>query len=447
MSVKPNDPHEKALKTFQIIAPLLECDLEAAEFRRRRTEILVRYEISERTLRRYLKTYRDGGFDSLMPKNRSDYGLCRAIDESLLTEAMLLKEELPERSVNRIIQILEGEKRVTPGKIARSTLTRQLTAKGLTRQELLKDKTGHRRFQKEHRNQMWQTDVKFGPYIPNPNKPERKLRTYLLAFIDDATRLICHGQFYTDQRLPILEDAFRKALLKRGVPDSVYVDNGKIFVSKWFRMGCARLGIRHFNTQPYSPEAKGKIERFNRTVEAFLSELSLNPPTTLEDLNRAFAVWVEEGYNHQPHSALGHISPALRFQQDTKRLRFANPEELRDAFLWEKSCRVDKAGCFKLEGKLFEAGLQWVRKTIDIRYDPLDLSTVEIWHQGQRQNLAKVLVIPEWNTASVKTEASAKKSSQESRYLKTLETKSQTRRERKLGAIAYRNFEGDDNNV
>ncbi len=268
-----------------------------------------------------------------------------------------------------------------------------------------------------------------------------------MVFIDDATRLICHGQFYLDQRLPILEDAFRKALLKRGVPAAVYVDNGKIFVSKWFRMGCARLSIRHFNAQPYSPESKGKIERFNRTVEAFLSELSLNPPATLEELNQAFTVWVEEGYNHQPHSALGHISPALRFQQDTKRLRFANPEELRDAFLWEKSCRVDKAGCFKLAGKVFEAGPQWTRKTIDVRYDPLDISAVEIWHQGQRQSLAKTLVIPEWNTASLKTEAVAPKMPRQSRYLKTLESKSQVRRERKLGAIAYRNLEGDDSSV
>jgi putative transposase len=442
-----NEKHEKALKTFQIIAPLLESDLEAAEIRRRRAEILARYEISERTLRRYLKTYRDGGFESLMPKSRSDCGLCRAIDEPLLVEAMQLKEELPERSVSRIIQILEGEKLVPPGKIARSTLTRQLTAKGLTRQELMKDKTGHRRFQKEHRNQMWQTDVKFGPFIPNPNKPGRKMRTYLLVFLDDATRLICHGQFYLDQRLPILEDTFRKALLKRGVPASVYVDNGKIFVSKWFRMGCARLKIRHLNTQPYSPESKGKVERFNRTVEAFLSEISLDPPATLEELNRAFAVWVEEGYNHQPHSALGNISPAVRFQQDTKRLRFANPEELRDAFLWEKSCRVDKAGCFKLEGKVFEAGPQWTRKTIDVRYDPLDLSAVEVWHQGQRQSLAKTLVIPEWNTAYLKTETVHPKTRRESRYLKTLETKSQVRKERKLGAIAYRNLEGDDSSV
>lgn len=447
MADNTNERQEKALEIFRIIAPLLESGLEAAQLRRLRAEILDKYGISDRTLRRYVKIYRDGGFDALLPKSRSDQGHCRALNEELLKEAMLLKEELPERSVNRIIQILEGEKKVIPGKVARSTLTRQLSSKGLTRQELTKEQTGHRRFQKEHRNQLLQTDIKYGPYIPNPDKPERKIRTYLLAFIDDATRLICHGQFYADQRLPILEDAFRKAILKRGIPDAVYVDNGKIFVSKWFRMGCARLNIRHITTKPYSPESKGKIERFNRTVEAFLSELSLNPPKTLDELNQAFSIWVEEGYNHQPHSSLKGLSPAQRFQQDSKRIRFASLEELRDAFLWEKSCRVDKTGCFKLEGQVFEAGLQWIRKTVDVRYDPLDLSSVEIWHQGQRQNLAKVLVIPEFNPACVKIPLQEKKVPRDSRYLKTLESQSQARRERKLGAIAYRHLEGSDPHV
>lgn len=133
--------------------------------------------------------------------------------------------------------------------------------------------------------------------------------------------------------------------------------------------------------------------------------------------------------------------------QVAQRLRFANSEELKDAFLWEKSRRVDKAGCFKLEGKIFEAGLQWVRKTIDIRYDPLDLASVEVWHQGQRQNPAKVLVIPGWTAATVKTDSSLEIKPQESRYLKTLDKKSQSRRERKLGAIAYRHIERNDNNV
>ncbi len=444
---KTDDKQEQALGIFQIIAPLLESDLEAAEKRVRRAQILAKYDISDRTLRRYIQHYREGGFDALVAKTRSDQGICRAMDNTLLSEAMLLKEELPERSVSTIIRILEGEQKAAPGEIARSTLTRQLAGKGLTRRELTREKKSHRRFQKEHRNQMWQSDVKTGPYIPNPDDPKKRIRTYLLAIIDDSTRLLCHGEYYTNQRLPILEDSFRKAILKRGIPASVYVDNGKIFVSKWFRIGCARLNVKHRTTPVYSPESKGKIERFNSTVDSFEAELSLNPPTTLEELNQAFFVWAEEGYNHQTHSSLGGLTPAQRFGQDSARIRFATQEELRDAFLWEQSRKVDKTGCFKLHGMEFEAGLQWIRKTIDVRYDPLDLSCVEIWYQGVRHNIAKELKVTEWNPAAGKKPEHQVKPLADSRYLKVLEDKSQKRQERKLGAIPFRNMKGEDNHV
>ena len=93
--------------------------------------------------------------------------------------------------------------------------------------------------------------------------------------IDDATRFVVHAEFYDNQRLPILEDGLRKAILRCGLPSAIYVDNGKIFVSGWHRLACAKLGIRHMRTQPYSPEAKGKVERFNRTVEEFFEEVKL----------------------------------------------------------------------------------------------------------------------------------------------------------------------------
>jgi transposase InsO family protein len=62
---------------------------------------------------------------------------------------------------------------------------------------------------------------------------------------------------YADQKLPILEDGLRKAILRYGAPKSLYVDNGKIFTSTWLQLACARLNIRHLKTRPYSPEAKG----------------------------------------------------------------------------------------------------------------------------------------------------------------------------------------------
>lgn len=326
------DLKETAVLRFKIIAPLLKPDMEAAEKRRLRNEILSRENISERTLRRYIAAYQHMGFDGLLPKERNDKGTTE-ISDKVLEEAAKLKEEIPERSVNRIIKILEGEKIIEKGSVSRSTLSRHLLNLGCSTKELKTNRGGgyaSRRFQKEHRNTLWQSDLKYGPYIPDPKNPDKKIRTYLMAFIDDATRLICHAEFYADQKLPILEDCFRKSLIKCGIPEGIYVDNGKIFISKWFRIACARLNIRHINTKPYSPESKGKIERFNLTVEEFIREAQLAKPKTLEELNKLFRIWLNEGYNHKEHSALSGVSPAVRFANDTKAIRFVTPEECRD---------------------------------------------------------------------------------------------------------------------
>ena len=261
------DPREAALKRYASIAPLLEDGLEKAEARQRRAEILERETaVSERTLRRHLAAYREQGFDGLCPKKRTDAGRPRAVPAKVLEEAAALKRELPQRSVRRIIEILEGEGRVKRGLLRPSTLARHFTKLGLM--EIPKvPKGGFRRFQKEHRNCLWQADLKYGPYLPDAKNPGKKTRTYLLAFIDDFSRPVPHAEFYLDQKLPALENCLRKAILKRGIPDKICVDQGKIFVSRWFRMACARLNIRHLAAKPYSPEAKGKIEKFMQFVD------------------------------------------------------------------------------------------------------------------------------------------------------------------------------------
>lgn len=442
---------ETMLARYSLISPLLTEEIEAAEKRRRRNVILQGGAMSERTLRRFLEAYRMNGLEGLRPKLRSDRGVRRALPDEIYEQAAALKEELPQRSVSRVLDILEGEKLILPGQIARSTLSRHLAKEGLT--ERTPSSIGKsRRFQKEHRNALWQTDIKYGPYIPHPTDPKRKIRTYLLLFIDDATRLICHGEFYSDQKLPILEDCFRKALLKRGLPESVYVDNGKIFISRWFRYACARMNIRHIAAQIYSPESKGKVERLNRTVEEFFGEISLEKPKTLDILNQAFSLWMEAGYNHKKHSSLDGMTPAERFNVDEKRLRFIRYEECKESFLWEESRRVDKTGCIKLRGKEYEVGIEWIKKTVDARYDPFDLMQIEIWVQGEKKGTAKQLVLHEYNGIKRSVASNLKEienqEAKPSRLLQVLASKEKARSASKIGAIAYRQLnQGGDEHV
>lgn len=446
------DRIDAALEYHRIISPLLAPGLEPAEKRALREHIITTEGISERTLRRLMEKYRKGKLDGLKPKERSDTGEVRAIAGDILEEAVKLKEELPYRSVRRIIEILEHEGRIKPREIAASTLSRNLRNMGMSTREfkLRKEKgTGSRRFQKPHRGMLYQTDIKYGPSLPDPDDPKKKRRTYLLAFLDDASRVVVHGEFYFHQRLPILEDSFRKALLAYGVCDMVYLDNGKIFVSKWFRAACAHLGIQHLATASYCPESKGKLERFNRTVEEFLEELNLEPVSTLTELNRKFQLWLQECYHKRPHRGLPvkdgtniHMSPLEAWEADTKPMRYITPEECRSAFLWAEERMVDKTGCFSLHGTILEAGAAFIGRKVEVRYDPFDLSAAEIWQDGEMKTVARLREIKEYNGYKRKRNAIEKAPMTSSRLLQSLEKQKKDRAEKRQGAISYRKLNG-----
>jgi putative transposase len=423
---------EEALRRYRVIAPLLEEGLSESEKRNIRWLICEQEGISSRTLRRYVAAFKQGGFDALLPGERKDRGSCKSIPPEALKLAAELRQELPARSAERIHQLLASE----GYSVARSTLERHLRQQGLSGREIKAEQkqVASRRFNRQGRNTLWQADVKYGPYLPDPNRPGRKMRTYLMAIIDDATRLVVHGEFYDNQKLPVLEDTLRKAVIKCGVPDNLYVDQGKIFVSQWLRLACARLRIRHLNARAYSPEAKGKIERFNRTVDEFIQEAQLEKPQTLEQLNGLFRAWLSEGYNHRVHSALAGRSPAQAFTQDTKALRFPGPEALRESFLWEKTPKVDKSGCISLNGWRYDVGVEYMRKNILVRYDPFDLSLVEVWSGGEKRKLVSPINIGEYNQNVKKPVEELEKASQ-SRLLRLFETESKKRLKQQLGAF------------
>jgi transposase InsO family protein len=424
---------EAALKRFALISSLLEEGISAAELAQRRCLLLQREEISERTLRRWIASYKKNGFKGLVRKERNDKGESKKISPEVLELAEQMRRELPRRSAGLICELLKGEGH----KVARSTLERQLREKGLSGKQLAADaKAGGatRRFVRVGRNTLWQSDIKFGPYLPASNNPQKKFRTYLLVIIDDATRFVVHAEFYPDQKQPILEAGLRKAILSYGAPRSIYVDNGKIFTSKWLQLACAQLNIRHLKARPYNAEAKGKVERFNRTVENFLAELSLQKAQSLEELNRLFMAWLSEGYNHKPHSSLEGKTPADVFASDSAPLRFSSFEALQDAFLHEAERTVDKTGCLSLDGKVYDAGVEWRRKKVTVRFDPFNLEELQLWHSNEQKKLIRAARIGEYNMTQ-KIECEKVERSAESRVLKTFVKEQQKRFEKKAGAF------------
>jgi transposase InsO family protein len=421
------------MKCFALIAPLLEEGISAPELSQRRCALLEREEISERTLRRWIASYKKDGINGLMRQERSDKGVSKGITPAALELASEIRRELPRRSAGLICDMLSREGH----KVARSTLERQLRMKGLSCKELtLEAKAGGatRRFVRIGRNTLWQSDIKYGPYLPEPKNSKKKYRTYLLVIIDDATRLVVHAEFYGDQKLPVLEDGLRKAILRYGAPKSIYVDNGKIFTSTWLRLACAHLNIRHLKTQPYSPEAKGKVERFNRTVEDFLAELSLQKAENLEELNGLLEAWLSEGYNNKVHGALSGKTPAEVFAHDSAPLRFHSIETLRNAFLHEAERSVDKTGCLSFNGNVYDAGGEWMRKKVTVRFDPFNLDEIQLWYKGEQKKLIRVAQIGEHNSTQ-KVSCEKVEASGESRVLKAFVEDRQKRLKQRAGAF------------
>lgn len=435
---------EEALRRFALAAPLLEEGLSPSEVSERRRRILEREGISERTLRRWVAAYRSEGFEGLVKKPRKDKGTCRAIAPEALALAEECRRELPRRSAGLVRDWL----RTQGHEVARSTLERHLRLSGLSGRDLRAEreaKSGSRRFVRIGRNSLWQADLKYGPYIPDSEAPGKKRRTYLLAILDDATRTVVHAEFYDNQKLPVLEDALKKAVQRHGSPKRIYVDNGKIFVSTWMKVACAKLNIKHINASPYNPEGKGKIERFNRTAEEFLAEYGLQEAGTLDELNSLFRSWLSERYQHKPHSALNGKTPLETFAEDTTPLRFHSLETLRDAFLHEAERRVDKSGCLKLEGDLYDAGTDYLRKQVTLCYDPFDTETVQLWYKGVRRGDIRKARIGESNL-TLKTSAEKLDGGGESRVLNTYREEHRKRFAKTLGAYGLRNIDKADKN-
>ena len=439
-----------ATERLQLLSPLLAEGLDPAKAREFKQRICQQSGLSERTLRRYLAKYRKEGFGGLKPKGKGRKPL-ESIPAEVLEQAILLRREVPSRSVAQLIQILEWEGRIQPGQIKRSTLQEQLAKRGYsTRHMRMYAETGvaARRFQKRHRNRLWHSDIKYGPYLPiGPGGAMKQV--FLVTFIDDATRFVLHGEFYPVMDKTIIEDCFRKAIQKFGVPEAVYFDNGKQYRTQWMTRACSKLGIRLLFARPYSPESTGKVERFNRVVDAFLNEAALEKPKTLERLNELFWVWLSECYQNKPHSALeNQRSPESAYRSDKKPLRFVDPEELADAFLHCEKRKVDKSGCISFMNRKYEVGLPFIGCTVDVVFDPADITELTIEYEGHAPWRVREMVIGERaGRRPPLPEHLGPVPADASRLLTAAEERSRDRQAKQAPAVAYRRVRKEDGHV
>jgi len=393
----------KALLRFQIISAYLAANPPRGKRRQMLEHLAAKtwflesgevFSVKPETIRYWLRIYRLGGFEALKDKPRKDQGV-RAIPLDLIQKACKLKLEVPERSIERIITIMENLQLAPPGLLRRSTLHRALQARGLSARKLvIPDNQDLDRWQADYANDLWQADMLQGPWLPDPYGKGKMRRSYLYAFLDDASRLLLYGRFFFKGDLPALELVFRRALQRYGKPNRVYYDNGMVFKSNHMKIVCAELGIHHpIHTRPYRPMGHGKIEAFNRfCVNHFIAEVKASKIVTLHQLNEAFFAWVAEEYNLRKHAELG-ITPKQRWTNDASRIQYVEEEKLRIAFLWREKRTPDKAGVLRLFHQRYKVAPLLAKKRVEVRYDPETLDHIEIYLDGVFKQRAKPLQI------------------------------------------------------
>jgi putative transposase len=387
-----------ALFRYGLVAPLVLELVPHGELMRRAREIAARqYEIpgSQRmsvcvdTLLLWARRYRQGGFEALAPQPRRDRGQSRSITPQLGELIERLKRENPHRTGTTLLRELALSDSTSHARaISPSTLYRFLKQRGLTARQLLAA-PGHKKFEAEFSNELWQSDMLFGPYVQRVGGG--KMQAHLYALLDDASRLVPHGEFYEDQGLASFLHCFRVGTATRGLPGSLYVDNGQVYHSVQLARIAASLGIVIIHSAPYQPEGRGKIERFFRTVrEQFLANLDRQRTLSLEELNERFWAWLEL-YHGREHSALG-TTPLLRWQRDIERIRQLPPNtDLRHLFLHRLDRRVRRDSTFMLHKHFYEVPAHLAGQSIEVRFDPLDLARVEIYLQGQNQGWVRTV--------------------------------------------------------
>ena len=457
----------EALDRFRMISPLLDPEMDNSKRIQLRESIAEENGISTRSLYRYESSFRDNEFAGLKPVARSgvnSHKLPKNFD-ALLNEAIQLRLEVPGRSIDQIITILELEGKVPIGVLKRSTLERHIFKSGFGTKHLKiyadARKSSSKRFCKPHRMMLVQGDIKYGPILPI-GKNKKKVQTYLSSAIDDHSRMILYSGFYDNQEETVVEDTFRKVILRFGKFDACYFDNGTQYIAKQLKHSLSRLSIRVMHAKVRSGKSKGKIEKFHQVVDTFLDEIKLKKIDSLEELNRLWVIFLEEYYNKRPHDGIREyyeslgvtipaegITPLQEFNRDKRPLTFIDSAVVAEAFMYHETRVVNKGACISFKGRQYETKPGLIGHKVDISYDPMSPEIITVSYPGIEPFEAKPLKIGEYCDKTETPPVGIQlKAPETSRFLDALEKKHEQSKRQLTDAISFASYrKGGDSDV
>jgi putative transposase len=333
-----------------------------------------RTRIGRTTVRDWIELYQRHGFDGLKPGPRADAGRPRAIPEPVQELLLALRAERPGASLDSLIRAVELSGRVEKAlRLSRSSVHRFFASQAPQKATAAGGEPDALAFTHPHVNDLWTSDLMHGPRLLVPGRRDGS-KTYLYAFLDDASRMVPFAAFYLAENAACFQDAFKQALLRRGLPRRLYCDNGATFRTHHLEVNCARLNIALIHSRPHRPRGRGKIERFFRHVRtAFLPHLTSDILAELAALNRVLWAWLEAEYHQTPHGGLDGVTPLDRFLQDQALIRPA-PEQLELWLRMKVDRKVNRDRTVHLDGRLYEAPDGFAGETVEVLYDPYDPS-------------------------------------------------------------------------
>jgi len=325
--------------------------------------------LSPETIRKWLYRYNHGGLPALTDKTRSDKGR-HDVPASIRDTMFTLRGEHPRWTLALLLETLV-ERGIWDGKRpSRSVLYRYARAHNLMRDPHLVPPKGRRTFQFEFFGELWTADFMHGPKLKVGRK---KRKCYLHVIIDDSSRYVVSGKFYLSEGAESLIHELMTATRRFGICRRFYADNGAAYNSRHLKIVCARLGMSLVHTPPYKPEGRSKVERFFRSVrERFLAKQRF---TTLDEMNRAFARYLED-YHNRIHSTLACTPMQKRLSGKSVCRHLPEVFDIDALFRFERRCRVYRDGTIRLKKRDFEVPGCLPNSRVKIYFMPWDLSRI-----------------------------------------------------------------------
>jgi putative transposase len=382
-----NDHDERmALFRYSVISEALDAELSAAERglivralaqRTWTTPVGEERSFSRGTIDRWIAAYRSDGLGALAPNRRGDRGRVR-VEGQWMAEAVRLRREVPARSAAQITEIIGRAHGVW---LKERTVRAHLARAGVSRAVLTAEPAkAFGRYEASRRNERWIGDVLVGPFVPHPRKAGSK-RAKLFVLVDDYSRLLVAGRWMTEENTRAGQEVLRAAIMRRGVPTQLYMDNGSPYRAGQLARTCAVLGIHVIHSKPYSPAGRGKQERLNRYIrERFLTEAEATGIEDFEALNDRFSAWAEQVANTRIHAETKQ-KPIERFLAAGP-IERPNPEIVAEAFRWSVVRRVTKTATVSLLANRYSVDPSLIGQNVELRFDPEDLGSMAVYADG-----------------------------------------------------------------